>query len=88
MVTQSVDTTPQAEEIQIALLRQASGAKRFALACSLSHTTIQLSRRAIQRANPSFTPLELNLAFVQYHYGAELAQRVQTYLAQRHAKQV
>ena len=83
MVTQSIDTHPQAEEVQLALLRQATAARRLAVMCSLSQTTIQLSRRAIQRANPTYTPLELNLAFVRIHYGEELAQRLQHYLAQK-----
>jgi hypothetical protein len=83
MATQTVDTHPQAENIQIQLLRQATIAKRFAIMCSLSQTAIQLSRRAIQRANPTFSPLEIKLAFVSLHYGEDLANRVKHYLEQR-----
>ncbi|MCP4427304.1 MAG: hypothetical protein GY803_22680 [Chloroflexi bacterium] len=83
MKTQSIDTHPKAEEIQIALLRQATAARRFAIMRSLSQTTIQLSRRAIRRANPSFSQLEVNLAFVAHHYGEELAEQVSQYLKQR-----
>ena len=82
MIVQSSDTHPQAEEVQIMLLRQASMAKRFALMASLSETSIQLSRRAIQRANPTYGELEVNLAFVAYHYGEDLAERVRQYLEQ------
>jgi hypothetical protein len=39
---------------------------------SLAETAIQLSRRAIQRANPTYSELEVNLAFVTYHYGEDL----------------
>ena len=83
MITQSIDTHPVIEELQISLLRQATVARRFAIMRSLSQTTIQLSRRAIKRANPTFSQLELNLAFVTLHYGTELADRLHLYLEQR-----
>lgn len=62
------------------LLRQATFARRLAVMQSLSQTTIQLSRRAIQRANPTYGKLELNLAFVAYHYGEELAEQLRHYM--------
>jgi hypothetical protein len=83
MRTQSVDTHPKAEEIQIMLLRQATVAKRLAVMRSLSQTMIQLSRRAIHRVNPTYSPLEVKLAFVACHYGRELAERLRHYLEQR-----
>jgi len=83
MTTQSVDTHLGAEEIQIMLLRQATVAKRLAVMRSLSRTVIQLSRRAIRRANPTYSQLEVKLAFVAYHYGEELAKRSSQYLEQR-----
>jgi hypothetical protein len=82
MMAQSIDTHPGAEEIQISLLRQATVAKRLAVMRSLSQTTIQLSRRAIRRANPTYSQLEVKLAFVAYHYGEELAERLRQYLEQ------
>ena len=84
MITQSIDTHPQAEVVQIQLLRQATPARRFALMCSLSETVAALSRRAIRRANPAYSQLELDLAFVAYHYGEELAERVRPQLEQRY----
>ncbi len=83
MIAQSIDTHPGAEEMQILLLRQATVARRLAVMRSLSRTTIQLSRRAIRRANPTYSQLEVNLAFVAYHYGEELAKRLRQYLEQR-----
>lgn len=83
MITQSIDTHPKAEEIQILLLRQATVAQRLAVMRSLSRTTIQLSRRAIRRANPSYSQLEVNLAFVDCHYGGELARRLRQYLEEK-----
>lgn len=80
MRTQSVDTNPKAEKFQISLIRQASIAKRIARMRSLSQTVVQLSRRAIMRANPDLSEQELNLIFVSYHYGTELADRLRKYL--------
>ncbi|MCB0212361.1 MAG: hypothetical protein KDJ52_23670 [Anaerolineae bacterium] len=84
MATQSFDTRPSAEAIQLELVRSATVAKRLSIMRSLSQTTIQLSRRAIQRANPTLSERDIDLIFVTYHYGAELAERLRYYLDQRH----
>jgi hypothetical protein len=80
MITQSDDTAPEAEKVQIELIRAASVAKRISLARSLSATAMFLSRRAIQRANPSLSEREVELAFVANHYGQDLAERLRLYL--------
>ena len=80
MITQSFDTCLTVEEVQISLIRQASAAKRISRVRSLSQTTIQLSRRAISRANPELSERELNLVFVAYHYGDDLAKRLREYM--------
>jgi hypothetical protein len=73
------DTDPKTEEFQISLLRDASETERLALALSLSHTVIQLSKRAIARANPGMSKRELDIAFVELHYGKELAEKLRVY---------
>jgi hypothetical protein len=70
------DTHPEAERAQIDLLRKATLSQRFARACSLTATTIALARRAIARANPGLSPGEVDLMFVEVHYGRELAARL------------
>jgi hypothetical protein len=80
MKTQSVDTHPKAEEAQIALLRQASVAKRALWLRSLSQTVLRLSQRAIRKANPGLNERELQVLFVRYCYGDDLADHLQTYL--------
>ena len=77
------DTHPDAEKVQIDLLRKASTSDRFALMCSLTATAISLARRAIARANPDFSPQEVDLRFVELHYGKQLASRVRRYLEGR-----
>ncbi len=76
MRTQSRDTSPQAEKVQVDLLRRAGPGRRFALALSLSRTTIDLARMALKRHMPGATEEEVLLAFVRLHYGADLADKV------------
>ncbi len=83
MLSQSPDTSPEAERIQIELLRKASVARRISIVRSLSQTVMFLSRRAIKRANPSMSEQELDIMFVKYHYGQELAEKLRIYLKQR-----
>ncbi len=79
MKTQSIDTSPEAEKIQIALLQQASIARRFTLTSSLTHTVIQLAQRAITKLNSGKSERELNLIFVENHYGKDLAKRLRVH---------
>ena len=83
MTPQSFDTLQDAEKFQISLIRQASIAKRISCTRSLSQTVIQLSRRAISRANPGLSEDELNLIIVEYHYGKKLANHLEKYLRNR-----
>ncbi len=83
MRTQSPDTHPDAEKVQVDLLRRTTVARRFSLACSLSQTAIQLARRAIQRAHPDADEEEVGLIFIATHYGQDLADRVRADLARR-----
>ncbi len=80
MISQSPDTAPQAEKVQIELIRKASVSRRISKVRSLSQMTMYLSRRAIQRANPSLSEREVDLAFVANHYGANLAERLRLYI--------
>jgi hypothetical protein len=79
----SSDTSPQAEKVQIELLRNATNAQRLALALSMTDLAIRLARRAIARANPGLSRRELDLKFVEVHYGKDLAERVREYLRGR-----
>lgn len=83
MKTQSLDTRPEAEQILVALLRNKSIATRFSTIRSLSQTTIELSKRAIARANQGMDDDQLNLLFVDLHYGKELAQKFEKHLKKK-----
>ncbi|MBI5193946.1 MAG: hypothetical protein HZA08_10965 [Nitrospirae bacterium] len=83
MMQQSIDTYPEAENIQISLIRKATIAKRVSRTRSFSQSIIQLSRKAIKRANPKLNERELILTFIAYHYGTELSDRLREYLDQK-----
>lgn len=70
----SADTDPAAERIQLDLLRNATVARRATLARSLSATTLQLARRAIEQANPESDENEIAVRFVATAYGPGLAE--------------
>ena len=72
-VTRPADTDPDAERVQLDLLRAATPARRAALAISLTATTIGLSRRALERQAPEASPEDIDLRFVELNYGPELA---------------
>lgn len=74
------DTDPRVEKVLVDLLRKANPRKRLARIGALSATVRNLSRRAIARANPSLSQRELDVLFVEYHYGPELARKFRLYL--------
>lgn len=83
MLTQSRDTHPEAERIQIELLRKATTERRLELGLSLSQTALRIARQAIAQANPLASEEQRKLLFVEITYGKELADRVRAYLAER-----
>lgn len=83
MRTQSIDTHPKVEKVLISLIRQTTPAKKLSQVRSLSQTMIQLSKRAIARANKNIDEQEVNLIFVAYHYGNDLSERLRKYLEKR-----
>lgn len=83
MRTQSPDTSPEAERVQIELVRKLSVAQRVALTRSLTRTVIQLSRRAIRNAHPHMDEDALRVKFVELNYGPELAEQFRAALARR-----
>ena len=67
------DTTPDAERVQVAFFRAAPVARRLHLAFSLSATIIGAARRALARSQPHASTRELDLRFVELHYGPDVA---------------
>jgi len=84
MNTQSIDTHSSSEQVFISLLREKSIAQKFSQIRSLSQSTMQLSKRAIARANKGMSDQKINIFFIDLHYGKELALKVKTYIENRH----
>ena len=82
-MTQSIDTHPKAERVLISLIRKASPARKLSQVRSLSQIMIQLSKRAIARANKNIDEQEVDLIFVAHHYGSSLAERLRQYLEEK-----
>ena len=68
MKTQSIDTDAKSEKILINLLREKSIAEKFDMVRSLSQSMIELSERAIARANKGIDDDQVNIMFVELHY--------------------
>lgn len=83
MKPQSIDTHPEIEKIQISILKKKSISNKFSQVRSLSKTTMQLSKRAIARTNKNLNEDQINILFINYHYGEDLASRVEKYLNKR-----
>jgi hypothetical protein len=79
------DTEPDVERVQVALLQQAPVGRRLHIAISLSATVIGAARRALARARPHASARELDLRFVELHYGADLADGLRADLERRDA---
>ncbi|MBN2424621.1 MAG: hypothetical protein JXR46_00410 [Calditrichaceae bacterium] len=80
MKPQSHDTNIEAEKVLIELARKAGPARKFAQVSSISGLIMALSRRAIERANPNLSKQQIDILFVRYHYGNDLADRLEKYL--------
>jgi hypothetical protein len=78
-----MDTSPEAERVQIELIRKASPAKLFSLVNSLSRTMIQASRDTIRQLHPHASEEELALIFIELYYGKGLSDRVRADLERR-----
>ncbi len=80
MSTQARDTRPEAERVQIELLRKATVERRLELGLSLCQQVSEIAYAGIKRANPSASQKEIELLFVEANYGRSIANRVKTYL--------
>ena len=83
MRTQSRDTNPDIEQIQIHLLRQASLTRRFELVEAWSLFIRDVARQGVRREHPEASEQEVELILVARLYGQSMADRVRAYLVGR-----
>jgi hypothetical protein len=81
MTAMHSDTHPDAEAVQLELLRHASVAQRACMMRGLTRMAVASSRRAIAKARPGLSQQELDLVFVELNYGQDLADRVRQWMA-------
>ena len=84
MRTQSEDTSPEMERVQIELIRKASPAKRFAIMQAWSQLLIEANKQHIRKDHANQE--ELNLLFIELYYGKELANLVRSQLEKRRSE--
>ena len=70
------DTSPEADAIQIGLLRKAPTWKRLRAAAEMSEAVMLLSRLGVARRNPGATPAQLQRLAAEAILGPEIASRV------------
>lgn len=73
------DTAPDAERVQLQLLREKTPSERAALALGLTSQVIRAAKRAIARAHPEFTERQVGHKFIELSYGPDLADAVRQY---------
>ena len=83
MRTQSMDTSPEAERVQIELIRKASPAKRFAIMEAWSQFLIEANKQGIRKNRPDLSEEEVGLIFVANNYGRALADQLREDLSRR-----
>ncbi len=80
MRTQSADTSPEVEKVQVELLRKLTVRERLKLGDRWNKAVMEMIWSTVRRSNPDATEEELDLIFVETLYGKALAERLRTYL--------
>ncbi len=80
MQAYTTDTTDDAAAVQLELIRKMAPSERAMKAIRMTTRLIRESKEAIRLNNPGFTKQEVELAFIELHYGGELASAVRAYL--------
>jgi hypothetical protein len=80
------DTDADTETVMLRMLREASGAKRFAMASALTSSVIELSRKHLRRDHPEASEMEIRLKWVGLHYGPELERELRDDLERRRSR--
>jgi hypothetical protein len=75
-MTYTTDTSPEAEAIQLDLLRQMTPEQRILKMCSLSQSVKKMAFDAIRRQHPEYSAEDVRLAFIELNFGKSLADDV------------
>jgi 16S rRNA U1498 N3-methylase RsmE len=83
MRTQSLDTSPEMERVQIDMLRKTSITKKFAMIEAWSRFITEAAKQGIRRDNPNASEEEVALMLVARQYGEPLAEKIRAELVRR-----
>jgi hypothetical protein len=83
MTTSLTDTRPDARRVHVQLLRRAGIAQRVEMARGLSDRVGRISWHNLRDRHPLEDETETAIRFVRLVYGADLAERLGRYLANR-----
>ncbi len=83
MRTQSADTSPEMEHVQIELLRKTSITQKFAMVESWSQFILEASRQGIRREYPEMSEEEVALILVARQFGQPFAEKIRAVLIGR-----
>ena len=72
----TTDTSTEAEEVQLALMRAMSGRDRIRQTCVLSSHLRQMAFDAIRKRFPEMDDSENKLAFIEIVYGKSLSDAI------------
>jgi len=81
------DTDPNAEKVQLDLIRRMSVGERIARMRHWTRMVVHLSRQGLAKANPGLDRREIDLLWVENQYGRELAGKLREYLEKRRSCQ-
>jgi hypothetical protein len=76
VITLSPDTSPDAERVQLQLLRQAPAWRKMEIVTQLNQTVRALMLEGLRQRYPNASPRELNRRLADLVLGPELAARV------------
>ena len=76
----TIDTSAEAEAVRLELNRRMAPSQRVEKSLRLTSQMMRCCKSAIRRRHPEFTKDEVDVKFIELHYGAELAAAVQARL--------
>jgi hypothetical protein len=77
----TIDTSTEAEEVQLALMRAMSGRDRIRQTCVLSSHLRQMAFDAIRKRFPEMDEIENKFAFIELTYGKSLSDAIRSQVA-------
>lgn len=78
----TTDTSPEAEAVQLELIRKMDPEVRAAQAIRMTTRLVRECKAAIRRNHPEFSDEEVGIAFIESNYGKDLANEVRSHLRQ------